>query len=137
MASVDETKVVREFLEAQPSVVALTGTRLWPDLMMPPSGYKPSDGVGMCFKVRGGVDLDPSVIMDPSIQFKIYGHVNGKADETTCREAARVLHDNFNERANKYILTVRRETMPVVLQEPDTKWTYVLVFYKVMVRNLV
>lgn len=136
MTSVDETLRVLEFLQAQTAITSLTSTRIWADRLNPPPGYKPADGVAICFKVRGGVDLDPSVIMDPSFQFKIYGHADNVSDEVTCRAAARVLHDNFQERANEHILTVRRETLPVTLQEPETNWTYVLVFYKVMVRSL-
>ena len=136
MSSADETQAVLEFLQAQSALTTLTGSRIWGDRRIPPKGYKPSDGVGICFKVRGGIDHDPSVIMDPSFQFKIYGHVDGTPDEATCRAAARALHDNFQERANKDILTVRREALPVTLQEPETNWTYVLVFYKVMVRSL-
>ena len=135
MTSVDETTAVLEYLQAQPTLTALTGSRLWGDRREPPAGYKPTDGVGICFKVRGGVDHDPSVIVDPSFQFKIYGKVEGVPEEITCRNAARVLHDCFQEQANKHILTVRRETMPVTLQEPELTWTYVLVFYKVMVRS--
>ena len=131
MASVDETKAVLDYLQAQSAITALTSTRLWADVDEPSPSYKPNDGVGICFKVRGGIDLDPNVLMSPSLQFKIYG-----ASEATCRQAARVLHDNFDERANKDILTVYRETMPVTLQEPETDWIYCLVFYKVMVRSL-
>ena len=131
MTSVNETKVVLDFLLAQSALTAITSTRIWSDVDVPPEGYKPSVGVGICFRVRGGVDHDPSVIVDPSFQFKIYG-----ATEAIARQAARVLHDNFNEKANKDILTVRRETLPVPLKEPDAGWTYALVFYKVMVRSL-
>lgn len=136
MTSVDETKAVLDFLQAQSALTAITSTRIWADVNKPPAGYKPSDGIGICFKVRGGVDLDPTVLMDPSFQFKIYGIQPGESPEVAVRNAARVLHDNFDGRANKDILTVRRETMPVTLQEPDAGWTYALVFYKVMVRSL-
>lgn len=136
MTSIDETQALLEFLQAQTALTTLTGSRLWADRRIPPDGYKPSDGVGICFKVRGGIDLDPSVLQDPSFQFKIYGHVNGASDEATCRNAAHVLHDCLQEKANKDILTARRETLPVTLQEPDAGWTYALVFYKVMVRSL-
>jgi hypothetical protein len=135
VASVDPTAAVLEFLLAQSAITALTSTRIWADLDQPPKGYTPSQGVGVCFKVRGGNDGDPSVILDPSFQFKIYA-----ATRPLCRQAARVLHDNFDAKANKDILAVRRETLPVTLTEPTTEpeaeWTYALVFYKVMVRSL-
>lgn len=131
MASVNETKAVLDFLLAQSALIAVTSTRIWADVDEPPEGYKPSAGVGICFRVRGGLDHDPSVIVDPSFQFKVYG-----ATEAIARQGARVLHDNFNEKTNKDILTVRRETLPVPLKEPDAGWTYALVFYKVMVRSL-
>lgn len=131
MASVDETKAVLDFLMAQSALTALTATRIWADVNEPPPDYKPSVGIGICFKVRGGVDSDPSVLMDPSFQFKVYGD-----SEVKCRQGARILHDNFQEKANKDILTVRREALPVTLKEPDVDWTYCLVFYRVMVRSL-
>jgi len=130
MTSVNETKVVLDFLLAQSALTAITSTRIWSDVDEPPEGYKPSVGVGICFKVRGGVDHDPSVIVDPSFQFKVYG-----ATEAIARQGARALHDNFDGLANKDILTVRRETLPVPLQEPDAGWTYALVSYRVMVRS--
>jgi hypothetical protein len=129
MTSTDETKAVLDLLEAQ---VAMNAYQFFADVIEPPDGYKPHDGIGICFKVRGGTDGDPSVLMHPSFQFKIYG-----ADEVACRAAARTLHDNFNEKADGNILAVYRETMPVTLKEPEEpNWTYALVFYKVMVRNL-
>jgi len=131
MTSADESKVTLTMLQAQAALTVVTSTRIWADVDEPPAGYKPADGVGICFKVRGGIDLDPPVLMSPSMQFKIYG-----ANEVTARSAARVLHDAINERSDANILTVYRETLPVTLKEPDTNWTYCLVFYKVMVRNL-
>lgn len=131
MASVDETKVVLDFLNAQAPILSAFGTRIWADVEQPAAGYKPADGAAMCFKVRGGIDLDPSVLMDPSFQFKIYAD-----SEVNARSAATTLHDNFEEQANKDILTVRRETLPVTLKEPETDWIYALVFYRVMVRSL-
>ncbi len=136
MSSVDPSTAVLEFLLTQSAITALTTTaRIWADLDQPVKGYTPSQGVGICFKVRGGNDGDPSVILDPSFQFKIYA-----ATRPLCRQASRVLHDNFDAKANKDILAVRRETLPVTLTEqatePEAEWTYALVFYKVMVRSL-
>jgi hypothetical protein len=131
MTTVDETLAVLDFLEAQTALVTMFGARMWADVDVPKAGYKPADGPAMCFKVRGGEDLDPVVVHDPSFQFKIYG-----TSAIVARNAARTLHDNFEERANKDILAVRRETMPVTLREPETGWTYALVFYSVMVRSL-
>jgi len=131
MASADETQAVLDFLQAQAAVVTLVSTRLWADVEQPEKGYTPNAGPAICFKVRGGVDLDPGVLLDPSFQFKIYGK-----SEAIARSAARTLHDNFEEKANKDILAVRRETLPVTLQETETDWIYALVFYRVMVRSL-
>ncbi len=131
--STDETLAVLKMLEAQAD---LSSFKLFPDLEIPPEGYQPADGIGVCFKVRGGSDGDPSVLTHPSFQFKIYGLKTGEPPELTCRIAARTLHDNFTEKSDANILTVYREVMPVTLKEPETDWTYVLVFYKVMVRSL-
>jgi hypothetical protein len=131
MTSANETKAVLDFLLAQSALTAITANRIWADVDEPPEGYKPAEGVGICFRVRGGADHDPDVIVDPSFQFKLYG-----ATEAIARQGARVLHDNFDGKANKDILTVRRETLPVPLKEPDADWAYALVFYRVMVRSL-
>src|SRR5512136_1592905 len=128
MTSIDETLAVLGLLESQ---AALNSYQFFADVEVPDASYQPADGIGICFKVRGGSDDDTNVIMDPSFQFKVYG-----ADEVACRAAARTLHDNFEGKANKDVMAVRRETQPVTLKEPETDWTYVLVFYKVMVRSL-
>lgn len=128
MSSVDESLAVLTLLEAQ---AALSGYDFFADVVVPPAGYTPADGIGICFKVRGGLDDDSGVVMDPSFQFKIYG-----ADEVAARAAARTLHDNFEGKADRNVMAVRREALPVTLKEPETGWTYVLVFYKVMVRSL-
>lgn len=136
MISTDENKAVLELLQAQSALTAVTSTRIWSDVDQPPSSYKPTQGVGICFKVRGGSDGNPPVLVHPSFQFKIYGIKTGESPEKTVRNAARLLHDNFDEKTSKDIMTVYREAMPVALQEPDAEWIYALVFYKVMIRNL-
>lgn len=136
MISTDETKAVLELLQAQSALTVVTSTRIWADVDQPPSSYKPADGIGICFKVRGGTDGDPRVLVHPSFQFKVYGTKPNESPELTVRNAARLLHDNLDEKTSKDILTVYREVMPVTLREPDAEWIYALVFYKVMIRNL-
>ena len=123
---VDETKIVLDFLLAQD---ALKGFAFWADVAEPVAGYKPADGVGICFKARGGNDDDTNVVFDPSFQFLIFG-----IDEVTCRDAAHVLHDVVEGRGDAHIMAIRRETYPVTLKDPQTNWTHVLVHYKIMVR---
>jgi hypothetical protein len=131
MSTADETKIVLDFLEDQAPILTTFSTRIWGDAEQPKAGYVPANGPAICFKVRGGRDGDPGVLLDPSFQFKIYGN-----SEVIARGAARTLHDNFEAFANKDILAVRRETLPVTLQEPETDWIYCLTFYQVMVRSL-
>jgi hypothetical protein len=128
MTSTDETLVVLTLLEAQP---ALSAFQFFADVEVPPVGYKPADGIGVCFKVRGGNDGDPNVLMHPSFQFKIYGET-----EVLCRQAARTLQDNFEGKVSADILNVYREVLPATLREPEADWIYALVFYKVMIRHL-
>lgn len=128
MTSTDETLAVLTLLEAQ---AALSAFQFYADADIPPAGYKPANGVGVCFKVRGGNDGDPNVLMHPSFQFKIYAQT-----EVLCRQAARTLHDNFEGKVSADVLNVYREVLPATLQEPDADWIYVLVFYKVMIRHL-
>lgn len=129
MTSTDETLAVLTLLEAQS---ALSAFKFYADVVEPPPDYKPAQGIGVCFKVRGGSDGDPIVLMHPSFQFKIYA-----VSEVLCRQAARLLHDNFDGKADANILTVYREVIPVTLKEPEpAEWIYALVFYKVMIRHL-
>lgn len=128
MAEVNETKIVVDYLLA----AAVLGTRIYGDTDVPPSGYKPSDGPCLCLKVRGGEPDDESdAVKEVSVQFKVYA-----ADSPTARSTTRTLHGVFQNAKNGKILTARRETQPVTLDEPENGWIYALVFYSVMVKNV-
>ena len=128
---IDETQIVLTYLEAQAALTAITSGRIWADVAMPPADYKPADGVGICFKLRGGSDDDTNEVLSGSFQFKIYA-----ADEPTARSAKRILYSVLQDAKNKNILSSRRESLGVTLKEPATDWTYVLVYYSIMVLNL-
>lgn len=128
MSSTDETKAVLDFLAAQ---TALKEIQFWGAVDVPPAGYKPANGIGVCLKVRGGVDNDPDVLISPSFQLKIYG-----PNEMDCLTAARLIHDNLQDQADANILMAQRESLPIPLKEPDVEWNYALTFYKIMIRNL-
>ena len=126
---VDENTVLLNWLESKAALTAVTDGRIWADCDTPPAGYKPADGVGICFKVRGGSDDDADAVHSPSFQFKIYG-----ADEAVARSAYRTLHGVLQNAKNHNILASRREGLGATLKEP-TGWVYVLVFYSLMIRD--
>lgn len=128
MAEVNETKIIVDYLLAS----NVLGTRIYGDTDVPPNSYKPVDGSCVCLKVRGGIADDESdAVKEVSVQFKIYA-----ADPPTARSAARTLHGVFQNARNIKILTARRETQPVTLDEPENGWIYALVFYGVMFKNV-
>jgi len=127
MADADETKIVLDHLLA----VTTLGTRIHADADTPPAGYTPADGPCYCFKARGGIDEDTEVIQIVSMQFKCYGDTNIAA-----RQAYRALNDVLKTAKTYRIMSARREALGVTLNEPDTGWPYVLVYYSFMINTL-
>jgi hypothetical protein len=127
MTDLDETKVVLDFLGGQ---VTLSGVRLFADVDAAPPPYKPADGPAICLKVRCGSDDNSGAVQTPSFQFKIYGQ-----DESDARETYRKLHAALTGDKSHAVMAAERESLGVTLKEPGAGWTYVLVFYSIMVRT--
>lgn len=135
----NDSRTVRDFLLSQPSLIALTGQRVWAEADTPPAGYKPSDGPAICFKRRGGGTDYEAVNLFPSFQFKIYG-ADGATGQTTSPEASadtvyRTLFDVFNQTFGYQIKSAEIESLGNTLIEPNTKWVYILCYYKLQVLN--
>ena len=73
MADAYAPKVIRDFLIAQATLTALTGTRIYGETATPPPGYNPGQGAAICFRRRGGIDDYSDALQVPSVQFKCYG----------------------------------------------------------------
>ena len=129
--NVDENKAVTDFLLADSSITDSFGSRIWGGRDVPPPTYKPADGPGLCLKSRGGLDDYTDVVMHPSMQIKVYG-----ATEAVANASYRLLHQRLQNARSADILWARREVTGQLLREPDTEWVFVLVFYKVMLRDL-
>jgi len=128
---IDTAEVIRGFLTIQPQVTGLTGQRIWAERDTPPEGYVLSnDGPAICFKRRGGgVDYE-SVVLRPSVQFKLYGRT-----ELEANQVYRALFDVLSRANTGLILAAELETQGQTLYEPETGWPYVLVFFKFQIIN--
>jgi hypothetical protein len=126
----DEAAALRSELEADEVLVDLIGTRLWAETDFPASGYQPSQGPAICFRLRGGIDDYTDALQHDSFLFKCYG-----ATPLVAKECYRALHAALQNKQAALIKWARREIIGQVLQEPETGWPYVLTAYKVMMVN--
>ena len=128
---IDTSEVIRDFLAIQPQVTGLTAQRIWGERDTPPEGYSlGNDGPAICFKRRGGgVDYE-SVVLRPSVQFKVYGRT-----ELEANQVYRALFDVLGRANTGLILAAELETQGQTLYEPETDWPYVLVFFKFQIIN--
>lgn len=135
----NDSAIILNYLLDQSDLTTLTGTRIWAEADTPPATYRPSEGPAICFKRRGGVMDEEAVILSPSYQFKIYG-ADGATGQSTSPEASadtvyRKLFDVLNFAGTALIRGVQLEAMGQTLREPDTKWTYMLVYFRAQVVN--
>jgi hypothetical protein len=121
---IDTLATLRTFLLAQTALTTLT-TQIYAGRTLPPKGYV-AGSKAICFNGRGGGMEYNSVVLSESFTFKCYG--NGPAEAMTLyRTLVDVLHD-------KHGLGIRNAQLEVSgypLQDPDTEWDYVLVFFRV------
>lgn len=127
---IDAPVVLREYLEQQVALVALTGARIYPEANEPPEGTLPTDGPTLCYKVRGGIPVKPRQLWSVSIQFKCYGR-----NEIEANELYRVLVDVLDCAHAGQMRGAELEVAGVTLREPETLWPYVLAFFTVVVAN--
>jgi hypothetical protein len=127
---IDGPEALRNFLVAQPALIALVGDRVWAETSTPAAGYKPSDGPAICFMTRGGRDDYTDVIIIPSVQFKVYG-----SSEIVANEAYRVLHDALHNGKGYGVRWGRCEVLGQTLREPETEWIFILTFFTIWIAN--
>lgn len=136
---IDTSEVILNFLLDQPVLVSLINTRIYAERDTPVAGYHPNLGGCICFKRRGGTFDEEAAVIGSSYQFKVYG-ADGAEFQTETPEAAadtiyRTLFDCLNFASSYLIRGAQMEALGQTLREPDTKWVYVLAFFRVQVIN--
>lgn len=113
-------------LEAQPE---MSGIALYAGENYPPAPRKPSDGPSICFRPRGGVEVEESDHLFPSMQFKCFGSTPLAAWQ------AYMSLSQALEQPGARIRWAGPEVTGQALREPETNWPYVLAFYQILIRN--
>ncbi len=128
---VDVEAIIRAWLVSLEGVRAEFGSRVYTGRYLP-ARYKPADGPAALFAVRGGRQDYSSKVLEPSVQFRLYGETEAKA-----REAQKELYDAINDQQARQICYARMEegTMPVLLTEPGSDWPYVAMYFKFFIQN--
>lgn len=121
---IDAPALMHDFLVAQPELTALTAGRIWAERAEPPTGYRPTDGPGLAFRIRGGEMDYSSALMRISTQFKCYG-----TDEAAANALYRTLVDVLHDNQHFQFLSNQIEVMGQTLYEQDKGWPYVLCFF--------
>lgn len=130
---IDANTTLRTYLSNQSALTALTSTRLWPGRTFPPEDYDPGDGAGIAFRSRGGPGLDFSrQVLRLSMQMKCYA-ANKYDANTLYRTLVDVLDDKRGDGIRQALLDVPGQT----LEEQDTGWPYVLVFFDIWLLSAV
>ena len=127
---IDPNAKVLALLEADTTLVALVGSRIYAGRDVPREGYNPADGSAITFRVRGGLGFDlEDATLTPSFQFKCYG-----ASEIAAMTCYRVLVDALHNGYSADVLRGVQESVGQLLEEPGTEWPFVLAFFTVHIR---
>lgn len=127
---IDPNAKVLILLEADTSLVALCGSRIYAGRDVPPKGYTLDDGSAITFRVRGGIGFDlEDAILTPSFQFKCYG-----SNELNAQICYRTLVDALHNGSSADVQRGIQESVGQLLEEPSTEWPFVLVFFTVWIR---
>jgi hypothetical protein len=130
----DAPKVLRDWLIEQPAIEALFritpagAYRIYAETANPPAGYRPTQGVCLCFKVRGGVVSQSDALLLPSVQFIIFG-----LTEYAAQGAYRAVFDALHNGRGAVMRWAQCESLGVTLADPDTGWPFVLSFWKISI----
>jgi len=131
---IDPNAKVLALLEADSTLVALVGDRIYAGRDVPPPGYQPKDNStnnpAICFRVRGGLGFDlENALLVPSFQFKCYG-----STELNAMTCYRTLVDALHDGSSADVLRGIQESVGQLLEEPGTEWPFVLAFFTVHIR---
>lgn len=123
--TVNVQSALRTYLAAQ-----LPTFSVYAGVTYPASSYKPGNGPGVAFKVRGGQETEEDQLLIPSVQFKVYGSSPlGASTNYLALDAV------LKSPASSSILWTAQEGLGVNLVEPETGWDFVLAYYQVQIRN--
>jgi hypothetical protein len=127
---IDEGLAIKTALLTQTALTALTGTgataRIWPARSMPIVGYHPNDGVAIAFRTRGGGPMYQNGLINPSVQFKVWG-----IDEQTANTGYRALVDVLHDKSIGAIKSAYLEVLGQTSEEQETGWPFVLTFFTI------
>lgn len=109
------------------TVGAGSSARLWANQAVPAKNYKPSDGIGIAFRVRGGRTMYHNGYIEASTQFKIYG-----SDELIANTGYRALVDVLHDQSPPPIRMAYLEQLGQTLEEQaPLNWPYVLAYFTI------
>lgn len=134
---IDAQGVMLAFLEAQSSITALTGARIYAGRSEPPEGYKLSDGAAIVFKRRQDRPMDErGMAISSSFAFRFYGTGSNYNAQLLSAEALyRATYEKLNFGINYGVLGAQIEGGPESLTEPDTGWPVVVGFFRAQLRK--
>ncbi len=122
----DAPGALLEYLQAQPSLVALVGRRIWAEATNPAAGYKPTQGAALCFAVRGGGPDYSDALLVPRVQFQCYGR-----DEDQAQALYRALYSVLHGTGGGAVQYARCDALGQQLADPETGWLFVLTYFRV------
>lgn len=125
----DTDAALTQFLLSQPSLTTVAGRRIHASMSWP-KGYAPEQGPLLLFNVRGGGQDYTSLVLQPSYQFRSFGLTEAEA-----RRLDRALYDALNDAQCFPIKMARLESIGQLFEEPDTRWPFVLSFYRIAFSN--
>lgn len=132
---VDAAKELGDFLAAQATLTALTGSRLYADSDYPPPTYDPTNGGALCWKVRQGAGsplatVEKTGVFSANFQFRCYGQDRAGADQVY-----RAVFDVLEGAGGSVLRHAIMNNPGSPLLDPESDWPFVLVFYTVMFSN--
>lgn len=127
---IDAPAVIRSFLLAQSPIFAMTGNRIWADASVPGTGYTPSQGAAIVFRIRGGIHTANGSVIAPSVQFKFYGSVVVVNNVAVNRAGAlyRAWYDVMRNGGGSGVKNCDVDVLGQSLEDEDTGWEFVLAF---------
>ena len=127
---VDSEVKVRDFLMAQPSLVELTGNRIYVGTNLPPT-YRPvDDGEAILFVLADGTPSYSSKIFMTEMLFRCYAVTPPKA-----RALDGILYDVLDGAKSGVIKMAVLAQIGVLLKEPEVGWELVLSRWNVILGN--
>ena len=120
----DVPAAIYTYVQSKTGITTLTGTRIWFEVDTPRTGYVPSQGPALVFRIRGGTSDYSASIVNASVQFRCYGR-----DEEQANQLYRACFDAFQiVSAGLHIVSHSVETLGTTLEDPATGWVFVLFF---------